>query len=201
MFLNKQMKFYIDFQCQNITKRYSENRENAYLAMKNLSAYCFIIHHIDYRLLIGSKPGYKTDIPYFQKEHKKLLFSLFIYILMNDKFAITTLPYRVISHLSIPWVWSLDITLGLWPQVISQFPHGWVITYNSSFSPIWIQLISVNFISKKCCDYHCIRQKFKLIRRKYTHLKVSPRYLAKVETSQCAPDCSRSSLPTSVSPV
>ena len=32
------MKFYIDFQCQNITKRYSENRENAYLAMKNLSA-------------------------------------------------------------------------------------------------------------------------------------------------------------------
>ena len=28
------MKFYIDFQCQNITKRYSENRENAYLAMK-----------------------------------------------------------------------------------------------------------------------------------------------------------------------
>ena len=31
------MKFYIDFQCQNITKRYSENRENAYLAMKNLS--------------------------------------------------------------------------------------------------------------------------------------------------------------------
>ena len=29
------MKFYIDFQCQNITKRYSENRENAYLAMKN----------------------------------------------------------------------------------------------------------------------------------------------------------------------
>ena len=25
------MKFYIDFQCQNITKRYSENRENAYL--------------------------------------------------------------------------------------------------------------------------------------------------------------------------
>ena len=38
IFLNKQMKFYIDFQCQNITKRYSENRENAYLAMKNLSA-------------------------------------------------------------------------------------------------------------------------------------------------------------------
>ena len=37
-FLNKQMKFYIDFQCQNITKRYSENRENAYLAMKNPSA-------------------------------------------------------------------------------------------------------------------------------------------------------------------
>ena len=32
------MKFYIDFQCQNITKRYSENRENAYLAMKNPSA-------------------------------------------------------------------------------------------------------------------------------------------------------------------
>ena len=32
------MKFYIDFQCQNITKRYSENRENAYLPMKNLSA-------------------------------------------------------------------------------------------------------------------------------------------------------------------
>ena len=32
------MKLYIDFQCQNITKRYSENRENAYLAMKNLSA-------------------------------------------------------------------------------------------------------------------------------------------------------------------
>ena len=32
------MKFYIAFQCQNITKRYSENRENAYLAMKNLSA-------------------------------------------------------------------------------------------------------------------------------------------------------------------
>ena len=32
------MKFYIDIQCQNITKRYSENRENAYLAMKNLSA-------------------------------------------------------------------------------------------------------------------------------------------------------------------
>ena len=31
------MKFYIDFQCQNITKRYSENRENAYLAMKNPS--------------------------------------------------------------------------------------------------------------------------------------------------------------------
>ena len=31
--MNKQ--FYIDFQCQNITKRYSENRENAYLAMKN----------------------------------------------------------------------------------------------------------------------------------------------------------------------
>ena len=29
------MKFYIDFQCQNITKRYSENRENAYLAMEN----------------------------------------------------------------------------------------------------------------------------------------------------------------------
>ena len=29
------MKFYIDFQCQNITKGYSENRENAYLAMKN----------------------------------------------------------------------------------------------------------------------------------------------------------------------
>ena len=28
------MKFYIAFQCQNITKRYSENRENAYLAMK-----------------------------------------------------------------------------------------------------------------------------------------------------------------------
>ena len=26
------MKFYIDFQCQNITKRYSENRENAYFA-------------------------------------------------------------------------------------------------------------------------------------------------------------------------
>ena len=38
MFLNKQMKFYIDFQCQNITKRYSENRENAYLAMKSPSA-------------------------------------------------------------------------------------------------------------------------------------------------------------------
>ena len=38
IFLNKQMKFYIDFQCQNITKRYSENRENAYLAMKNPSA-------------------------------------------------------------------------------------------------------------------------------------------------------------------
>ena len=33
------MKFYIDFQCQNITKRYSENRENAYLAMKNPSAF------------------------------------------------------------------------------------------------------------------------------------------------------------------
>ena len=32
------MKFYIDFQCQNTTKRYSENRENAYLAMKNPSA-------------------------------------------------------------------------------------------------------------------------------------------------------------------
>ena len=32
------MKFYIDFQCQNVTKRYSENRENAYLAMKNPSA-------------------------------------------------------------------------------------------------------------------------------------------------------------------
>ena len=32
------MKFYIDFQCQNITKRYSENRENAYLAMNNPSA-------------------------------------------------------------------------------------------------------------------------------------------------------------------
>ena len=32
------MKFYIDFQCQNITKRCSDNRENAYLAMKNLSA-------------------------------------------------------------------------------------------------------------------------------------------------------------------
>ena len=32
------MKFLIDFQCQNITKRYSENRENAYLAMKNPSA-------------------------------------------------------------------------------------------------------------------------------------------------------------------
>ena len=32
------MKFYIDFQCQNITKRYSENGENAYLAMKNVSA-------------------------------------------------------------------------------------------------------------------------------------------------------------------
>ena len=32
------MKFYIDFQCQNITKRYSENRENAYLAIKNPSA-------------------------------------------------------------------------------------------------------------------------------------------------------------------
>ena len=31
------MKFYIDFQCQNITKRHSEKRENAYLAMKNLS--------------------------------------------------------------------------------------------------------------------------------------------------------------------
>ena len=31
------MNFYIDFQCQNITKRYSENR-NAYLAMKNPSA-------------------------------------------------------------------------------------------------------------------------------------------------------------------
>ena len=31
------MKFYIDFQCENITKRYSENRENAYLAMKNPS--------------------------------------------------------------------------------------------------------------------------------------------------------------------
>ena len=37
MFLNKQMKFYIDFQCQNVTKRYSENREHAYLAMKNMS--------------------------------------------------------------------------------------------------------------------------------------------------------------------
>ena len=34
IFLNKQMKFYIDFQCQNITKRYSDNRENAHLAMK-----------------------------------------------------------------------------------------------------------------------------------------------------------------------
>ena len=32
------MKFYIDFQCQNITKRYSENMENAFLAMKNPSA-------------------------------------------------------------------------------------------------------------------------------------------------------------------
>ena len=32
------MKFYIDFQCQNITERYSENRENVYLAMKNPSA-------------------------------------------------------------------------------------------------------------------------------------------------------------------
>ena len=32
------MKFYVDFQCQNITKGYSENRENGYLAMKNLSA-------------------------------------------------------------------------------------------------------------------------------------------------------------------
>ena len=32
------MKFYIDFQCQNITKMYSENMENAYLAMKSLSA-------------------------------------------------------------------------------------------------------------------------------------------------------------------
>ena len=32
------MKFYIDCQCQNITKRYSENRENAYLAMKNPAA-------------------------------------------------------------------------------------------------------------------------------------------------------------------
>ena len=32
------MKFFIDFQCQNITKRYSENRGIPYLVMKNLSA-------------------------------------------------------------------------------------------------------------------------------------------------------------------
>ena len=32
------MKFYaLIFTCENITKRYSENRENAYLAMKNPS--------------------------------------------------------------------------------------------------------------------------------------------------------------------
>ena len=32
------MKFYIDFQCKNIIKRYSEHMENVYLAMKNPSA-------------------------------------------------------------------------------------------------------------------------------------------------------------------
>ena len=41
---------------------------------------------------------------------------------MNDKFVIKPPTSGDITFI-IPWVWSPNITLGLWPLVISQFPH------------------------------------------------------------------------------